>query len=424
MSSPNETRVQALRRLQNKGISDGTPYQELFDLMKTASIDEAQRMTQWIRAGRSTSFILREIRGADSDARLFQMPYDGQKSEDEAPGTSEQATAPAVVHWKQRGRQSGAAAQELLRLLRDLPDQEARSVLQKFRSGIDVTTILNHVRAGDVLLQMAVSPETRFRYEFSYRPEMPESYATSNPYMDSLIYEAASLYSTGKSSSSRPHTPLHFPGRSIPEEHKSLYLKPFHAAQVVNPRLSDVRVSAWTAVCDDDMLLRDLLRVFFRCEYEFTAAFQKDYFLEDMASNKSEFCSSLLVNVVLAYSCVRLPVTLSWHCLIDSQVCYPHLSNRAEYWNPHTLTYRFFAEAKRIWELEASEPRITTVQSGILFSVFYNLCALDEIGQPYRIHAVALAHKLRLFDSNVPTSSDRTRNGRAFTAWTLFNWET
>src|SRR5699024_321894 len=109
------------------------PYQELFDLMKTASIDEAQRMTQWIRAGRSTSFILREIRGADSDARLFQMPYDGQKSEDEAPGTSEQATAPAVVHWKQRGRQSDAAAQELLRLLRDLPDQEARSVLQKFR---------------------------------------------------------------------------------------------------------------------------------------------------------------------------------------------------------------------------------------------------------------------------------------------------
>ena len=109
---------------------------------------------------------------------------------------------------------------------------------------------------------------------------------------------------------SRPHTPLHFTGGSIPEEHKSFYLKPFHAAQVVNPRLSDVRVSAWTAVCDDDMLLRDLLRVFFRCEYEFTAAFQKDYFLEDMASNKSEFCSSLLVNVVLAYSCVRLPVTL------------------------------------------------------------------------------------------------------------------
>lgn len=50
--------------------------------------------------------------------------------------------------------------------------------------------------------------------------------------------------------------------------------------------------------------MRDL-GVFLRCEYQFTSAFQKDYFLEDMASHRAEFCSSLLVNVILAYSCVR-----------------------------------------------------------------------------------------------------------------------
>ena len=52
-------------------------------------------------------------------------------------------------------------------------------------------------------------------------------------------------------------------------------------------------------------LMRDLLRVFLRCEYHFTAAIQKDLFLEDMAAQREDFCSSLLVNMVLAYSCVR-----------------------------------------------------------------------------------------------------------------------
>lgn len=109
--------------------------------------------------------------------------------------------------------------------------------------------------------------------------------------------------------------------------------------------------------------------------------------------------------------------------LIWSQVCYPGFSNRAEYWNPNTLAYRFLAEAKRLWELECPEPCITTIQAGILFSVFHNLCGLDEIGQPYRIHAVSLAHELRIFDV-MDVRSQRIQNGRAYTAWALYIWET
>ena len=105
------------------------------------------------------------------------------------------------------------------------------------------------------------------------------------------------------------------------------------------------------------------------------------------------------------------------------QVCYPGFSNRAQYWNPHTLQYRFVAEAKRIWELIATEPHITTVQSGILFNVFHNLCGLDEIGQAYRIQAIALAHELRLFNGSMSGESSRIRNGRGFTAWALYSWE-
>lgn len=199
------------------------------------------------------------------------------------------------------------AHEELIELLRNLPDQEAQYVLQSLRSGSGVNAILNQVKAGDLLLQLAVSPETRFRYEFPYRTEMPRDFVIDNPYLDSLIYEAASLYSP--SSFQQPKPSESTSASRIPSvkstEYKSLYLKPFHAAQVIEPRLSNARPSLWTSICDDDVLMRDLLGVFFLCEYQSLAAFQKDYFLEDMISQEEVFCSPLLVNVTLAYSCVQ-----------------------------------------------------------------------------------------------------------------------
>ncbi|KAF4902476.1 Nitrogen assimilation transcription factor nirA [Colletotrichum fructicola] len=315
------------------------------------------------------------------------------------PGESRQQ-ATSRKHNEVQGR--ATIHEQVLALLKNLPEEAAQDVFQRIRSGADAATIVNHVEAGDLLLQMAVAPETRLRYNFPYRSEMPEIYVQNNPYLNSFIYEAASLY------------PAHGQGRPShataggSQELQSVYTKPFHAARVVEPRLSDAKISWWTNVCDDDSLMRDLLRALFRCEYQFSAAFQKDLFLEDLVAQKQDFCSSLLVNITLAYACV----------------CYQQFSNRVEYWNPNTLGYRFLAEAKRLWELQASEPRLTTIQAGILFSVFHNLCGLDELGQPYRIHSVTLARRLRLFSKSSCGNNDSKRKGWAYTAWALYNWET
>ena len=69
-------------------------------------------------------------------------------------------------------------------------------------------------------------------------------------------------------------------------------------------------------------------------------------------------------------------------------------------------------------------PRLPTVQAGILFNVFYNLCGLDEVGQAYRVQAIALAHELQLFTGTFDLYSERVLNGRVFAAWALYNWET
>lgn len=161
----------------------------------------------------------------------------------------------------------------MIELLRTLPSQESQEVLRRLRHGIDITTVLNQVRAGDLLLQLAVSPETRFRYWFPYRSEMLKELTLSNPYMSSMIYEGASPFSPTQFSEALEHTHSTPLTRLESAEYRDLYLKPFHAAQVVEPRLSDAKPSLWTGVCDDDALMRDSLRVFFRCEYQFTAVF-------------------------------------------------------------------------------------------------------------------------------------------------------
>ncbi|KAG6012949.1 hypothetical protein E4U41_005187, partial [Claviceps citrina] len=341
-------------------------------------------------------------------------------------------------------RSQVSAHRELLELMRRLPERDAQEVLRRIRAGAgagaeDLGGMLQHVKAGSVLVQMAVRPETRMQYVLPYRSEIPAGDVADNPYLESLLYEAAGLL-PGTGTGTGTGTGRIASGAMAEVEHQSPYLKPLHAAEMVDPRLSDARPSLWTTVCADDALMRDLLGVFLRCEYHFAAAFQKDYFLEDLAGHRpgpgpgpgpgpsraagspgsagSAFCSPLLVNVVLAYACV----------------CHPGLPRRAEYWNPNTLLYRFLAEARRIWELECGAARVTTVQAGILLNAIYTLCGLDEVGQAYRVQAVALAGRMGLFEragggggegvDEGSTREDRVLRGRAFTAWALYNWET
>ena len=166
-------------------------------------------------------------------------------------------------------------------------------IFQRIRAGGDVGTICRHVKDGDLLLQLSLVPETRYRYEFPFRKEMPSSLWThGRPYLHSMIYEATSL--APAASSQGPANGKHGPQ----------YLKPYHASTLVDSRLDAVKPSRWTTVCSDDDLMRELLRLYLLHEYHWLTCFHKDYFLDDMLSGSERLCSSLLVNAVLAHACV------------------------------------------------------------------------------------------------------------------------
>jgi len=68
------------------------------------------------------------------------------------------------------------------------------------------------------------------------------------------------------------------PVEATSSEYQDQYVKPYHAALFIEPRLANARPSDWTTVSKDDALMRDLLAAYFMHEYHFLPVFQKDYF--------------------------------------------------------------------------------------------------------------------------------------------------
>ncbi|KAI1097578.1 hypothetical protein F4804DRAFT_347071 [Jackrogersella minutella] len=318
----------------------------------------------------------------------------------------EYTTLPTETHLRAQRRKHSdleircQAYEDLFAILRSRPDEEIAQVLHRLRTGEDVQSIVKTVKDGDLLLQLSTSAELRFRYEFPYIREMPTHLSKwGNPYIQSLLYE-------------KTVTRLRSPSlyletlRSVPDESEKIYLVPYHTVELVDSRISSMAVSEWTTVSSDDPMLRVLLRIYFVFDFPFHSYFHKDIFLEDMSAGLKRFCSPLLVNAILA---------AAWHG-------YDCMKNRAEYWQPDNLGYRFLAEARRLFELERANPTITTVQAAAILNLTCNLNGIDDISWYYTYNAFEMAQEMSLFSP----SSDENQEWQVvagITAWCLFNWQ-
>ncbi|EFY95734.2 Zn(2)-Cys(6) zinc finger domain protein [Metarhizium robertsii] len=291
--------------------------------------------------------------------------------------------------------------------IRSRSEADVGAIVRKIRRGENVDDIARQVEHGDLLLQSFLVPETRYRYEFPLSSNLPPYLLLqSNVYLKSLIYKWAPPLSQGNAAESGPSSSHQQPENAFSEA-EAPYLMPYHAAKIIDTRLSSVAPSKWTSVSSDDLLMRRLLSAFFLQDHDWWTAFQKDYFLEDMSKMHDELCSSLLVNALLALSCNY----------------YRGLDDRTEFWNPQTLGYRFLAEAKRLWEYEKGLDKLTTIQAALVFHVIYSGTGADKIGYAYTVQACAIAHKIDLFNPTSVTENTRLRDARHYTAWALFSWQ-
>ena len=110
---------------------------------------------------------------------------------------------------------------------------------------------------------------------------------------------------------------------------------------------------SWTTVTSDIDLIRHLMALYFCWEYPTFATLDQGMFLRDFRDGIPRYCSSILVNVMLAVGCR----------------CSTHYAARADPNDSSTAGDHFFAEAVRLFEQEDDHHHLTTVQALGLMSI-------------------------------------------------------
>ncbi|THC97928.1 hypothetical protein EYZ11_002565 [Aspergillus tanneri] len=170
-------------------------------------------------------------------------------------------------------------------------------------------------------------------------------------------------------------------------------------------------ITKWTRVTDDEQLVSHLMNMYFAWHYPFFTTLSKDLFYRDYVRGiSSQYCSSLLVNAMLALGCHFS----SWE------------GAREDPRNSATAGDHFFKEAKRL-VLENDEhvnAKLCTVQALALMSVREAGCGREGKGWVYSGMSFRMALDLGLnFDSASLGARDLDEeelDARRITFWGCF----
>jgi hypothetical protein len=135
----------------------------------------------------------------------------------------------------------------------------------------------------------------------------------------------------------------------------------------------------WTNVTNDLAFVQRLLELYFRWSHPFYTIFPRQTFERDFQTGRQKYCSSLLVNAILAYAC---------HFTDEP-------AGRTDPHNPRTAGDHFFAEARRLlYEDEASS--LTTIQALCIMAMREPSAGRDSSGYMYIGRCMRMAIELGL----------------------------
>ncbi|EPE06090.1 nitrogen assimilation transcription factor nit-4 [Ophiostoma piceae UAMH 11346] len=167
----------------------------------------------------------------------------------------------------------------------------------------------------------------------------------------------------------------------------------------------DDALRSWTQVTTDVNLIRHLMKMYFNWHYPYFATLSKNLFERDfllgrpaVQPKRTAYCSSLLVNAMLALGCHFSGIPGAFGTPGDDRTKGDH----------------FFAEAKRliVENDEYEKPRLVTVQALALMSVREAGCAREAKGWVYSGMSFRMAQDIGLtFDTGGGTKSQSSITG-------------
>ncbi|KAJ4400906.1 Nitrogen assimilation transcription factor nit-4, partial [Neurospora sp. IMI 360204] len=171
-------------------------------------------------------------------------------------------------------------------------------------------------------------------------------------------------------------------------------------------------ITTWTEVTKDPQLIIHLINMYFNWHYPYFTTLSRSLFYRDFINGKpvgqprfTVYCSSLLVNAMLALGCHFTSVDGAFAVPGDSR----------------TKGDNFFAEAKRliVQNDEYEKPRLTTVQALALMSVREAGCGREAKGWVYSGMSFRMAQDIGL-NLDIGSLDEKEVDARRITFWGCF----
>ncbi|KAI7759094.1 hypothetical protein LZL87_013947 [Fusarium oxysporum] len=325
--------------------------------------------------------------------------------------------------------------ERLYDLLMNLPEQDSHAILGRLRECSDGATTILQVDDGDLLLQLASAPETRLykgqavenltdwlRGALSSGGGGLSAVATPDSNNASLGDASASTPAGGTSgvascplglepenaTSSNPDAKVmsssedrRGPSQSritswdegMQDDHMPDGLPRSHGLDRVPSTLDHPEWKhhppVWTTITNNINLILHLLALYFCWEYPVFAPLSKRHFLEDFRDGRHRYCSSLLVNALLALGC-RFST---------------NLITRANSEDPQSAGDHFFKESQRLFDQETDHHSLTTVQALGIMSIREASCGRSSESRYYAGQSIRLAFEMGLH--RTPNKGDK-----------------
>ncbi|KAK4187241.1 putative transcription factor [Podospora australis] len=176
--------------------------------------------------------------------------------------------------------------------------------------------------------------------------------------------------------------------------------------RVLVPDLPELRIptETWTNVTHDPALVQHLLALYFCWEYPTFASLSKEHFLRDFTDGRPRFCSSILVNALLALG-----------CRFSSKP-----NTRANPDDPYTSGDHFFKESQRLYYQETNHHKLTTIQALGIMSIREASCGRDSESWYYAGQSIRLAIEMGLHRIQDDGRDDDESAVQAATFWGAF----
>ncbi|KAM0227921.1 hypothetical protein ACHAPO_011128 [Fusarium lateritium] len=325
---------------------------------------------------------------------------------------------------------------DVLELLLSLPADQALAAHRQLRGATSLADVLSSLQGSmhgrhqpsSIRTAQAISPPTSSGLEFELTVRHGVAYPTLFPLDLASLSADPRLRPIQRSpgqvlliDSSSPSDSTTSPSTLSSNSHATPSTLSFvqqveesvgpHRDTYCDERLHRLRIGYWTGVAIQDQVAARAISHYLQSNHTIFGFFDPNLFVHDLVEHRHEYCSSFLVNALLAHAC-------QGYSVIDETV--------------GALSQNFVRDAGVLWRAERSTDSLVNVASILMLSVSCHLQRSDIDSQDLLDDGRVMAERMKLFGvrhtpenaASFEAMEPDVKRATAHTAWGAYSYLT